>query len=195
MKKFLAILVLGLFLITPSQADDIRDFQIEGMSVGDSLLNYMTKTEINDLKEPFTAGSIISHEFYYVRIKDNSKFETYDFVGVNFKPDNKKFYVHSIIGDISFNTIEDCYKKQNEILKELSNIFKNIAKKVGGDIRKYKGDKSGKSTIKSYTFYLYDGGGAHIGCYNFSQELDGGQYLSVELGSEEYAEFQNRIYD
>ena len=40
MKKLLGILVLGLFLITPSQADDIRDFQIEGMSIGDSLLDY-----------------------------------------------------------------------------------------------------------------------------------------------------------
>jgi len=42
MKKLLAILVLGLFLTTPSQADDIRDFQIEGISIGDSLLDYMT---------------------------------------------------------------------------------------------------------------------------------------------------------
>ena len=40
MKKLLGILVLGLLLITPSQADDIRDFQIEGMSLGDSLLDY-----------------------------------------------------------------------------------------------------------------------------------------------------------
>ena len=28
-------------LQTPSQADDIRDFQIEGMSIGDSLQNYI----------------------------------------------------------------------------------------------------------------------------------------------------------
>ena len=74
------------------------------------------------------------------------------------------------------------------------NIFKNISEKVGGDIRKYKGDKSGKSTVKSYTFYLHNGGGAHIGCYNFSQEMGGKKYLSIEMGSKEYAEFQNRIF-
>ena len=39
MKKLLAIVVLGLCLITPSLADDISDFEIEGMSIGDSLLN------------------------------------------------------------------------------------------------------------------------------------------------------------
>ena len=40
MKKLLGIVVLGLLLINPSQADDIRDFQIEGMSLGDSALDY-----------------------------------------------------------------------------------------------------------------------------------------------------------
>ena len=48
MKKLLGIVVLGLFLITPSQADDIRDFQIEGMSIGDSLLDYMSEKEIKE---------------------------------------------------------------------------------------------------------------------------------------------------
>ena len=47
MKKLLGIVVLGLlFISAPSQADDIRDFQIEGMSIGDSLLDYYSKKEI-----------------------------------------------------------------------------------------------------------------------------------------------------
>ena len=46
MKKFLTILILILALQTPSQATDIRDFQIEGISIGDNLINYMTKKEI-----------------------------------------------------------------------------------------------------------------------------------------------------
>ena len=50
MKKLLGIVVLGLFLITPSQADDIRDFEIEGMSVGNSLLDYVSKSEIEKKK-------------------------------------------------------------------------------------------------------------------------------------------------
>ena len=53
MKKLLAIVVLGLFLITPSQADDIRDFQIEGMSVGDSLLTYLDKKFIKENTDYF----------------------------------------------------------------------------------------------------------------------------------------------
>ena len=46
MKKFLAILILILTFQTPSWADDIRDFQIEGMSIGDSLLDYFSEEEI-----------------------------------------------------------------------------------------------------------------------------------------------------
>ena len=40
MKKLLAVIILVFTLQTPSQADDIRDFQIEGMSLEDSLLKF-----------------------------------------------------------------------------------------------------------------------------------------------------------
>ena len=48
MKKFLAILVLSLFLTIPSQANDIKDFQIDGISTGDSLLDHTNERYIND---------------------------------------------------------------------------------------------------------------------------------------------------
>ena len=55
MKKLLAIVVLGFFLITPSQANEINDFQIGGMSVNDSLLNYFDKNSIDkELNTKFT---------------------------------------------------------------------------------------------------------------------------------------------
>ena len=45
-KIFLTIIVLIFSLQSWTKADDIRDFQIEGMSIGDSLLDYFTKNEI-----------------------------------------------------------------------------------------------------------------------------------------------------
>ena len=48
MKKLLAIIVLSLCFITSSQADDIRDFQIEGMSIGDSALDFFSKERIKN---------------------------------------------------------------------------------------------------------------------------------------------------
>ena len=55
MKKFLTILILILTLQTPSQADDIRDFQIEGLSIGDSALDIATREDIEiQKKSPYS---------------------------------------------------------------------------------------------------------------------------------------------
>ena len=51
MKKLSTYLFLIFFSFSaPSFADDIRDFQIEGMSIGDSLLDYFNETEIINSK-------------------------------------------------------------------------------------------------------------------------------------------------
>ena len=36
-----------------TKADDIRDFEIEGMSIGDSLLNFMNESEISNSKRNY----------------------------------------------------------------------------------------------------------------------------------------------
>ena len=50
MKKILVILILIFSFQSWTKADDIRDFQIEGMSIGDSLLNHFSKSEIENNK-------------------------------------------------------------------------------------------------------------------------------------------------
>ena len=52
MKKFLAIIILSLCFIISSQADDITDFQIEGISLYDSALQHFSKTKIVCKSEP-----------------------------------------------------------------------------------------------------------------------------------------------
>ena len=46
MKKLLLILILTFSFQTLVKADDVEDFQIEGMSIGESLLNYMDENII-----------------------------------------------------------------------------------------------------------------------------------------------------
>ena len=50
MRFFLLILVLISSFQSLTKADDITDFQIEGMSVGDSLLDYYSEKEIKKIK-------------------------------------------------------------------------------------------------------------------------------------------------
>ena len=50
MRFFLLILILTFSFQSWTKADDISEFEIEGMSVGDSLLDFFTEKEINTAK-------------------------------------------------------------------------------------------------------------------------------------------------
>ena len=61
MSRLLLILILTFIFQTLTKADDISDFQIEGISVGDSLLDYMSKKEIKSSKRNY-----LKNKKYYV---------------------------------------------------------------------------------------------------------------------------------
>ena len=73
-------ILLTLFVLLFSSsvvADDISDFEIEGMSIGDSLLDYMTEEEIiTFLKRTRYMYEHLSEDFGEVYIYDGLK--TYD---------------------------------------------------------------------------------------------------------------------
>ena len=186
MKRFLAILVLGLFLITPSWADDIRDFQIEGMSVGDSLLDFMSESEIKNKSADTHYYKSRKYVYYFYPSLDFLK--TYNNIQVTVKGNDKDYKIHGLDGVIRFrNNIKSCHKKQNEIKKELDEIFISNAKK---DIGKHPGYKD--STYIRYTYYLSDGAQAEVICYDMSKKLEKkGKWdsLYVSLASVEYKKF------
>ena len=84
MKKLLAIIVLSLCFITTSHADDIGDFQIEGISIGDSALNYFSEEEI---KKNIRKNSYVNSDgkFYDANLNNFKFFKTYKNIQVNFK--------------------------------------------------------------------------------------------------------------
>ena len=76
MKIFLSVLILIFSIQSLTKADDISDFQIEGISIGDSVLDYFTKKEINkkekknkiypiscDVREPDQVNNVIDKSF------------------------------------------------------------------------------------------------------------------------------------
>ena len=166
MKKLLGILVLGLFLITPSQADDIRDFQIEGMSVGDSLLDYMSASEIKDN----TAINYYTNNKYTAVKLELPSFEIYDSVEFNYKTDDKKYIIVGIAGALFCEkNIEKCNKKQKEIGLEFSNMFENAQKDVQKS--KHDADKSGKSTTSQINFWFKSGEVVSIELLDWSEKI------------------------
>ena len=70
MRVFIAVLVLIFSLQSLAKADDISDFQIEGMSIGDSLLDYMTVDEIKQNTQPYFSNK---RKYYIVGMIYNLK--------------------------------------------------------------------------------------------------------------------------
>ena len=103
-------LIISLSLINSVKADDIRDLEIEGVSLGDSTLNIMTKKEI---KETLSH----KHTFFYKKkvfavITTPLKSNRYDRIAITIKPNDQSFLIQAIEGIIYFNDdISGCLKK------------------------------------------------------------------------------------
>jgi len=167
-KKLLGIVVLGLFLITPSQADDIRDFQIEGMSIGDSFLDFMNESEIKNKSSEIYYYKSRKYVYYFYPSLDFLK--TYDGIQITIKGNDKDYKIHGLDGVINFkNDINSCHKKQNEIVEEISKIFEDAKKSE----KSYKSrhDPSGKSTKEKVIFTFNSGDEIQIVCANWEENL------------------------
>ena len=82
MNKLLLILIFIFSFQTFTRANDIRDFEIEGMSVGDSLLDFMTESEIIKAKSNSTPMGSDYLIIYYYYLPNGP--ELYDYVTVSF---------------------------------------------------------------------------------------------------------------
>ena len=68
MKRLLLILILTFSFQSLAKADDIRDFEVEGMSVGDSLLDYFN---IEEIEKFLTEYENLAYEVYKKEINEN----------------------------------------------------------------------------------------------------------------------------
>ena len=130
MKKLSTYLLLFLFSFSaPSFAEDISEFQIEGISIGDSLLDHLSKKEIiNEIVRNKPAYNYLTEDFGEVYFYGN--FNTYDRLSFFVKPKDKHYTIYSIAGSISYDDkLEQCFAKQKEIEKEFSLTYKNAKKK------------------------------------------------------------------
>ena len=168
MKKLSTYLFLILFSFqTPSLPDDIRDFQIEGMSVGDSLLDYMSKDEIKKAEQ----NSSYMKDKKYIVIFSPIVSEIYDDIQITYQPEDSNYLIHSIDGKIDFeDNIKGCKKKMKEIVKELKSLFKD-AEIVEKKEEKHAYDKSGKTLVTSTYFYLKPGDFSNVWCTDWSKEM------------------------
>ncbi len=89
--RFLTILLVLIFsLQSLTKADDISEFEIEGISVGKSVLDYFSKNELNNFPKQFYPSSDKYQGVEISKIKNNLNFSTYDSITLNWKKMIKK---------------------------------------------------------------------------------------------------------
>ena len=185
MKRLLLILILTFSFQSLTKADDIRDFQIEGMSIGDSALDHFTKNEIIKGKRNYYKNNKFTDSEIF------KKSQLYKSLHINYKTGDKKYIIKGISGTIFYrNNISDCYKKRDEIVKEISYKFKNIKPKDGGKV-KHRQDKSGKSTLSNIMFNFKNGDIVMISCYDWSKKMNYVDHLRISFRTQEFKDFIN----
>ena len=170
-----------------SKAEDIRDFQIEGMSIGDSLLDYFSEEEIlankpNWFKDnEYSIANIILENF-----------QTYKSVQAAYKTKDKKYILEGIEGYKFYEKMDNCLKEFDEVVDEISKLTLNAVKSEK-KTQKHN-DPTENATITTLKFKFDSGDLIRIGCTDspdYNPPID----LRVILRTKEYSYFLlNKAY-
>ena len=175
MKRLILYFYLIFFSISVHAiGEDISDFEIEGISVGESALKYFNEKKI--LKE------ISENAYMYDYLKEPKKFghivlreglKEYSFVQM-FVSLNNEYTIEGINANIdedivSKSDLQNCLKQMKEVEKVFSQIFDKY-EKYRGDAE-HPIDPSGRSRFHYVKFLFENGDNAQAQCYDFEEEL------------------------
>ena len=184
MRVFITVLVLIFSFQSWTKADDIRDFEIEGMSIGDSALDFFVEDAIKKaLNKKLTYPG--SKKFF--QIDPFKKYETYENVSFSIKEGDKKYVMYQIKGMLAYiNKLDECLKKKEIILKDISSVLVN-AEEV-----KYEDDFGGKAgtSIAYITDLDLSDGSIRVWCTVWDRKHEISKHwidtLNVDVSSKEY---------
>ena len=166
MKKFLTIMILILVLYVPSYASqDIRNLQVEGISVGDKLSKYYSLESQKKMKATVDEKT----NLVTIVISDPS-FVIYDQVQVVFIKKNQK--ILSIEG-IHYGPYDFCLQQKNFVVKDILKLFaKKKYEVIDEKEKKHPADIFGQSKFTNTHIDLKDSNGSiNVRCYKWSKKL------------------------
>ena len=195
MKRLLLILILALSFQTLTKADDLKDFEIEGMSLGDSLLDYYTKEEI-DKSLPYVSYYPKSKKFKVIRFSTKNS-ELYNTIQAHIKDNNKDYIIYAIKG-VKEMPIDECLKSKEKVINEINKLIPNA---IRNDEDTSYGKLYGNSIAYTNNFDLDNGQQVRIYCtvWDMNNELVKNKLwkdsLSVSLYTKEINDFiTNKAY-
>ena len=174
MKKILGIVVLGLLLSTSAYTDDIKDFQIENTSIGDSALDYYNEAQLEDSE---LGWYNYSYKEYSTSLLPGKGI--YDWFQISYKSDDDNFTIEGLAGIIVKKKYDNdkCNKELDTAALNISELFKNTKQakkklyKIVYNLREIfqKPNPYGKSIVTSISFDFKDEGKIILSCYNMDK--------------------------
>ena len=186
MRIFFTAILLIFSIQSFIKADDIRDFQIEEMSIGDSLLKYMNIDEIKKAEE--NKNNYPNSNYIVIFYNNNS--EIYDNVQITYDSTDKSYIIEALTGSVEYaHNYQNCKIKKKEISDEFKITFKDS--KIFEDESEHV-YSPGSITVLT-DFYPKSGGFARVSCNDWSKEAEK-KYkwvdnLKVSLGSNKFLLF------
>ena len=172
MKKIFFLIIWILTFQTQSLSDNIRYFQIERMSIGDSALDYFSQSQLEDNEQGWHNYSYNEYSTSYMPGKG-----IYSWFLVSYKNDDNKFIIEGLVGGIekkNYNN-KECNNKLDNVALNISELFKNTVQK---EKKSYELTTdaaqtypfAGKSAVTSLSFNFLDGAKIILACYNMDKE-------------------------
>lgn len=186
MKRLFLILLFIFTLQSLSKSDDISEFEIEGMTIGNSLLDHFTESEIKD--NQYSLTQIKDKKYLKINLENLKNIEIYDRLSATFKSTDKKYKATSIEGIVWYkDDIKSCLKKRDEIILTLSDLFKNLDKE---DIKQTHFLDDESFTHDYYIFFQsvdnWPVDHILVSCYDWSEKLEFRDHLRIAIVSKEY---------
>tara|TARA_Y100000768_G_scaffold373456_1_gene342114 strand:- start:310 stop:879 length:570 start_codon:yes stop_codon:yes gene_type:complete len=189
MRYIFFALLLILSLRSLALADNVQDFEIDGMSIGDSLIEYKSLNEIEKAVE--NKMMYPDSNFAVIVFNPNTK-QPYDYIEIVYDITNKEYIIDALTGLVNYpNSYDKC--KINKI--NISNEFKLIF----NDAKIYENESPHyyfpDSIVDQIDFYPKSGGFVRVSCTDWSEKLfkenEWVDNLKVSIGSKKFSEFLN----
>ena len=194
MKTLLTLFVL-LFSFSVV-ADDISDFEIEGMSIGDSALDFFSLQEItNNIWET----SYVNKDYNRYSFYKYSFYKTYDSITIYVKSNDEKYVIQGLTGSVFYEDIQKCLKQRDKIFLEMKNLFdKNVNIENEGEARKHEADKSGESVVYSIYFDFKSSAFIRLKCSDISEAMTKkygwSDNLAIQFASPDFNSWLHNAY-
>ncbi len=188
MKKIFSIIFIINFILISAHAESIKDIQVDGISIGDKVLDHISMSEYNqNQKEKFYKDKNVNTVSKY-----DSK--TYDRIQLTYLENDKDKKIYAIAGVIMFPTdFQKCLDKKEKILENILEVTNKNKSDVRNGVDPLKFDKIGKSKMYYSLVIMNDGGVTQISCDDWSDKItkknDWIDSLKVSIFSKESRSF------